>query len=35
MDICTQASPLSASVEVGESYFGPRRVPEKRGRGRT
>jgi len=30
---CEAASPLSGAVEVDESYFGPRRVRGKRGRG--
>ena len=32
-EICSQASPFTGSVEVDESYFGPRRVRGKRGRG--
>jgi len=32
-EICAQESPFSGSVEVDESYFGPRRVRGKRGRG--
>ena len=31
--ICSQESPFSGSVEVDESYFGPKRVRGKRGRG--
>ena len=31
--ICEEESPLSGEVEVDESYFGPRRVRGKRGRG--
>ena len=31
--ICEAASPLTGEVEVDESYFGPRRVRGKRGRG--
>jgi transposase-like protein len=30
---CEQVSPVSGTVEVDESYFGPRRIPGKRGRG--
>ncbi len=30
---CEQQSPLQGAVEVDESYFGPRRVRGKRGRG--
>ena len=32
-EICAQGSPFSGTVEVDESYFGPRRVAGKRGRG--
>ena len=32
-EICAQENPFSGSVEVDESYFGPRRVRGKRGRG--
>jgi transposase-like protein len=32
-EICTQGNPFSGTVEVDESYFGPRRIPGKRGRG--
>lgn len=31
--VCEQQSPLQGAVEVDESYFGPRRVRGKRGRG--
>jgi transposase-like protein len=31
--LCEQQSPLQGAVEVDESYFGPRRVRGKRGRG--
>lgn len=31
--ICEAASPLTGEVEVDESYFGPRRIRGKRGRG--
>jgi len=31
--VCEQQSPLQGVVEVDESYFGPRRVRGKRGRG--
>lgn len=30
--ICEKQSPLKCEVEVGESYFGPKRVKGKRGR---
>ena len=30
---CEQKSPFSGEIEVDESYFGPRRVRGKRGRG--
>ena len=30
---CEQQSPLQGALEVDESYFGPRRVRGKRGRG--
>jgi len=30
---CEQTAPVSGTVEVDESYFGPRRIPGKRGRG--
>jgi len=30
---CEQSGPLEGTVEVDESYFGPQRVPGKRGRG--
>lgn len=30
---CEQESPLSGVVEVDESYFGPKRIKGKRGRG--
>jgi transposase-like protein len=30
---CERQSPLSGEVEMDESYFGPKRVPGKRGRG--
>jgi len=30
---CRQTSPVSDEVEIDESYFGPRRVRGKRGRG--
>lgn len=30
---CEQQSPLAGEIEVDESFFGPRRVKEKRGRG--
>ncbi|MEO9886731.1 MAG: IS1595 family transposase [Balneola sp.] len=30
---CQQETPFSGIVEVDESYFGPRRIPGKRGRG--
>ena len=30
---CHQETPFSGTVEVDESYFGPRRIPGKRGRG--
>lgn len=33
VEICAQGSPFSGTVEVDESYFGPRRVAGKRGRG--
>jgi len=29
---CEQTAPVSGTVEVDESYFGPRRIPGKRGR---
>jgi transposase-like protein len=32
-EFCEQQSPLSGEVEVDESFFGPRRVKGKRGRG--
>ena len=32
-DYCESASPLSGEVELDESYFGPRRVRGRRGRG--
>jgi transposase len=32
-EFCEQRSPLSGEVEVDESFFGPRRVKGKRGRG--
>ncbi len=32
-DYCEASSPLSGEVEVDESYFGPRRVRGKKGRG--
>jgi transposase-like protein len=32
-DYCESASPLSGEVELYESYFGPRRVRSRRGRG--
>lgn len=31
--VCEAESPLKGEVEVDESYFGPRRIPGKRGRG--
>ncbi len=31
--VCQAESPLQGEVEVDESYFGPRRIPGKRGRG--
>ena len=31
--VCEEASPFAGEVEVDESYFGPRRVRGKRGRG--
>jgi transposase len=30
---CEQSTPFSGTIEVDESYFGPRRIPGKRGRG--
>ena len=30
---CEQSSPLHGTIEVDGSYFGPRRIPGKRGRG--
>lgn len=30
---CQQEAPFSGTVEADESYFGPRRIPGKRGRG--
>jgi len=30
---CEESAPFSGTIEVDESYFGPRRVPGKRGRG--
>lgn len=30
---CQQEAPFSGTIEVDESYFGPKRVPGKRGRG--
>jgi len=30
---CDQQSPLAGEIEVDESFFGPRRVKGKRGRG--
>lgn len=30
---CEQSAPFSGTIEVDESYFGPRRIPGKRGRG--
>lgn len=30
---CEWAAPIQGTVEVDESYFGPKRVPGKRGRG--
>lgn len=30
---CEQESPLGGVVEVDESYFGPKRIKGKRGRG--
>jgi transposase len=30
---CEESAPFSGTIEVDESYFGPRRIPGKRGRG--
>jgi len=30
---CEQSDPFSGTIVVDESYFGPRRIPGKRGRG--
>ncbi len=30
---CESNKPIEGTVEVDESYFGPKRVPDKRGRG--
>ena len=30
---CVQETPFDGIIEVDESYFGPRRIPGKRGRG--
>ncbi len=32
-EICEETSPFTGTVEIDESYFGPRRVKGKRGRG--
>ena len=32
-EICEVSSPFTGTVEIDESYFGPRRVKGKRGRG--
>ena len=32
-EICEASSPLSGEIELDESYFGPTRVPGRRGRG--
>jgi transposase len=33
VQVCEQEAPLRGTIEVDESYFGPRRVKGKRGRG--
>ncbi|MDX1640053.1 MAG: IS1595 family transposase [Balneolaceae bacterium] len=30
---CEQSAPLEGTIEIDESYFGPKRIPGKRGRG--